>query len=291
MGKIEKHELKKGYALTSAGQVHYRCIGEGDPIVLLPPSGRSCMVYGDLMRALSEQHFVIGLDPPGCGQSVAPPAGATIEAMGGWLAEAIGNLDLRNVNLFGLHSGNKLATALAANSSGIVRKLVLAGLSHSLIPDPVLRRKLFLKYVPSLTTAPGTPDQSKALREWMAKYAEINALWLDTSVLNEPLSTEASMHRLETIVDYMQALAWKSDLLKATLAYPFEKDLARLTMPTLILEIVTPEEERLLGHQGPMMRTIIEDFHWVALSEPDMKRPTFTHRAFDIRDAMTEFLR
>jgi pimeloyl-ACP methyl ester carboxylesterase len=278
----------KGYALTTIGQVHYCRMGQGDPVVLLPPSGRSCMVYTDLMQALSEHYLVVGIDPPGCGGSDRLPLGATIENMGMWLAEALRDLSLSRVNVFGLHSGNKLATALALTSSVSVRKLVIAGLSHSLVADPVLRRELFLKYVP-LLAAGAAAGQVNQLKAWMAKYSEISALWFDQSALAEMTSGEASTRRLETLIDHMQGLASKLGLYEAILAYGFEKNLALLTMPTLALEVITPEEERLIGNQGPQLRPIIKDFRWVALKEPNMTRHTFAHRASDIAKALVDF--
>lgn len=264
-------------------------MGEGDPVVLLPPSGQSSIVHADLMRYLSQRYLVVGLDPPGWGRSDPLPAGATIKDIGTWLAQALESLGLQGVNLYGLHTGNKLATALAVSAKVSVRKLAIAGLSHSLIPDPKRRRQLFLEHVPSLAAGRVSNNHANTLKTWMAWYSEMTSLWFDDAVLAQMTSVEASNHRLEVLIDHMQGLSAKAPLYAANLAYEFEHDLASLRVPTLILEVVTPGEEKLIGRQGPKLQEIIKDSSWVALDEPDIKRPTFQHRANDIGRVLMDF--
>jgi pimeloyl-ACP methyl ester carboxylesterase len=282
--------MLKAYAHTAIGDLHYCRVGEGDPIVLLPPSGRSCMIYANLMQALAEEYLVIGLDPPGCGRSDRLPSGATIRDIAVSLDEALEDLRLLRANVFGLHNGNKLATALAIHSASRVRKLVIAGLSHSLIPDPVLRHKSIEKYIAgSLAISDATKDQAGILKAWIAQYSEVSSLWFDDAAMANMTSVEASSDRLEVLIDHMQGMASKPHLFKANLAYEFEKDLPLLAVPTLVLEIVTPEEDELLGRQGSKLQAIIQDCQWITLDEPELSRHEFEHRAGDIAPILQQF--
>ena len=278
---------QRGFVRTALADWHYRRLGTGAAIVLLPPGGRSCAVYAELMQALSQKYCVIGLDPPGCGCSDRLPTGSTMEDIARSLNEALDHLGAVSVCVFGLHSGNKLATALATIAAGRVRKLAIAGLSHSLIPDPALRHELLLRHVPEMS--PEASRDRVELRAWIAKYAEVTSLWFNQAAIAKLNSLEASADRLEVLIDHMQCMGSKVRLYEANLMYGFEKDLASVTVPTLILEIVTPEEEKLIGRQGPYLQPILRDSRWVALEEPDLLRHTFEHRAPEIGDILLDF--
>jgi pimeloyl-ACP methyl ester carboxylesterase len=279
---------QRGFVRTALGDLHYRRIGSGDPIVLLPPGGRSCAVYAELMQTLSRKYCAIGLDPPGCGCSDRLPAGSTMEDMARSLNEALHQLRAAGACVFGMHSGNKLATALATIPEAGVRKLSIAGLSHSLVPDPVVRHEFVRRHVPEMS--PEALRDRVELRAWIAKYSEVTSLWFNQAALAKLNAVEASIGRLEVLIDHIQCMGSKLRLYEANLNYAFEKDLASVRVPTLILEMVTPEEEKLIGRQGPCLQAILPDSRWVALEEADLLRHTFEHRALEIGDILLDFL-
>jgi hypothetical protein len=63
-----------------------------------------------------------------------------------------------------------------------------------------------------------------------------------------------------------------------------------LTMPTLFLEIITPDEEEHVGPQGPKLQQIVKISSWQVLREPDIRRHTLEHRAIDIGNAISAFV-
>jgi pimeloyl-ACP methyl ester carboxylesterase len=282
--------LDRGYVRTSIGEIHYRSGGQGRPIVLLPPTGRSSLVYTDLMEHLSTGYHVVGLDPPGIGPSAALPSAASVKDISRWLGEALVALHLSDITLYGLHGGNKLATALAISGIVQVKQLVIAGLSHSIVPDPLLRRRLFMAHGYEELSDATRKDKANILKEWIRKYAELSSLWLDKAVLETITSSEAEGKRLATLIDHLQGQASKADFISATLTYAFEDDLKLLTIPTLFLEIITPGEEEHVGPQGPKLQQIVKTSSWQVLHEPDISRHTLEHRAIDIGNAISTFV-
>ncbi|MBN8658688.1 MAG: hypothetical protein J0M11_23325, partial [Anaerolineae bacterium] len=72
--------IRKGYAETSEGQVHYREVkhASGTPLVLLHQTASSGMMYEPLMTLLKDDFHTIALDNPGFGASFQPPSGFSI---------------------------------------------------------------------------------------------------------------------------------------------------------------------------------------------------------------------
>lgn len=282
--------LDRGYARTSIGEIHYRSGGQGSPIVLLPPTGRSSLVYVELMEHLSKRYRVVGLDPPGSGPSAALPSAASVKDMARWLGEALAALRLGDITLYGLHGGNKLATALASSGIVPVKKLVIAGMSHSIVPDPLSRRRFFMAHGYEELSEVTPEGEARILKRWIGKYAELSSLWLDKAALEQMTSSEAERRRLATLIDHLQGQASKADLMNAALTYAFEKDLESLAIPTLFLEIITPDEEKHVGPQGPALQKIVKTSSWQVLHEPDISRHTLEHRAIDIANAISTFV-
>lgn len=122
---------RRGYVDGVFGQIHYRISKPEDaakapPLYCLHQSPKSSLEFEKFMVAASKDRTVVAPDYPGYGMSDAPPeeAQATIpayaEAM--WtVADALGH-DL--IDLFGNHTGAKVATEMTVN-----RPLSVGGIS------------------------------------------------------------------------------------------------------------------------------------------------------------------
>jgi len=114
------------------GQVHIR-ISEAEspnehlPLVLLHQSPKSGREFLKLMIALSKTRTVIAIDNPGHGESDVPAAidDATIENYAKSVWSVLDTLGYEKVDLFGNHTGSKVACEIACQNSERVRTIIM----------------------------------------------------------------------------------------------------------------------------------------------------------------------
>ncbi len=118
--------MRRGYADTDVGQIHYREQGEGDPVVMLHHTASSSITFHRVLPLLAKRFRAIAVDTPGFGASDGPgeiPGGMDFYA--GALAGLLDDLGLERVRLVGLRTGASVALELAATQPERVEKLVL----------------------------------------------------------------------------------------------------------------------------------------------------------------------
>ncbi len=145
-------DIKKSYADTTGGQIHYRYLaGRGTPIVFLHQTASSSATYEKVMARLEGLGPLYALDTPGFGASFNPAGMPDFSHYVGWLAEAIRSIGLRRrYHLVGHHTGGFLATEIAARHPDRVASLGLIG-TGPLTPE---EREAFRHRLP----APVAPD-------------------------------------------------------------------------------------------------------------------------------------
>lgn len=119
--------IRKGYADTEAGQLHYREAGEGPALVLLhwtPSSGR---MFEAAMADLAGTHRVIALDLMGYGRSDRRPGDWLVGDFAGNVLEGLSALAVERCALYGGHMGAAIALEVAAQAPRRVEKLILDG--------------------------------------------------------------------------------------------------------------------------------------------------------------------
>jgi pimeloyl-ACP methyl ester carboxylesterase len=127
--------IKKAYAETSGGQVHYRYLaGLGTPIVFLHQTASSSAMYLKLMTRLEGIGPLYALDTPGFGGSFEPEGMPPLTQYVDWLAEAIRTIGLRRFHLLGHHTGAFIACELAARQPERIASLAMIG-AGPLTPD------------------------------------------------------------------------------------------------------------------------------------------------------------
>jgi pimeloyl-ACP methyl ester carboxylesterase len=117
--------IRRGFAATPGGEIHYAEAGRGDPVLLLHQTPRSWAEFRDVLPLLGRERRAIAIDTLGFGDSSAPPED-TIEA---YAAGAIGFLDalgIERASVVGHHTGGAIAVEIAAARPERVDRLVLS---------------------------------------------------------------------------------------------------------------------------------------------------------------------
>ena len=71
--------IRRSYADTPEGQIHYAEAGQGKPVLLLHQTPRSWDEYRDVLPILGRKYRVIAMDTIGFGDSYRLKGEATIE--------------------------------------------------------------------------------------------------------------------------------------------------------------------------------------------------------------------
>ncbi len=111
--------MKKYFAAIAGGQIHYRRVGQGPAVLLLPPLPRTAQAQGALISRLAAHFTVIAVDPPGYGLSDPLPQddrglAPFIEP----LEQLLDAFGLPRVAVVGEGAGAQLALAFAAARPG-----------------------------------------------------------------------------------------------------------------------------------------------------------------------------
>lgn len=128
-------------ARTAEGDVGYREVGQGSPILLIMGYGGSMDDWSPaFVDLLAAHHTVVVFDNAGVGQTSAVPSALTVPAMADQTGALISALRLHRPTILGWSMGGMIAQALAVRHPGQVGRLVLAatqaGTGHSLPIPP-----------------------------------------------------------------------------------------------------------------------------------------------------------
>jgi len=121
--------VRRGYVDGRYGQQHYRIAqpvaATGRvPLVLFHQSPSSGRVFEGLLAILGKGRLVIAPDTPGFGDSDPPPAPPAIADYAAAMGDFLDAMGLDQVDLFGDHTGAKIAGELAQQRPKQVRRLV-----------------------------------------------------------------------------------------------------------------------------------------------------------------------
>jgi pimeloyl-ACP methyl ester carboxylesterase len=163
---------------------------------------------------LAPEHPAVIVDIPGFGVSASPPQGATMPDVAAAVAACLEALALPPAHLWGIHTGGKVAAALAVGHPAKALSLIVAGKTHSLVADHAARNAA------------------------MKAQLESNA-------------PDAQLMKLEgKYVDDREGPAGGARIYEANFAFDFAAALARVEARTLVLEITSADEDAKLGRHG-----------------------------------------
>ena len=109
-------------------EIYYEEQGQGDPLLLAPPSWWPCDTFKvGVAPALSRRYRTIIFDPRGTGYSSKPDHGYTIDQFAKDSLALLRHLGIRRCHAVGFALGGQIVQALAIEQPAIVASLTLAG--------------------------------------------------------------------------------------------------------------------------------------------------------------------
>ena len=169
-------------AHTALGDVGYREVGEGSPIVLITGYLASMDNWApSFLDALAAHHRVVVFDNAGVGESAPLPGTPTVSGMADQTSALISTLRLRRPAVLGWSLGGMIAQALAVRRPDQVGRLVLAatqaGTGRSL-PVPAAAAAAVNSPNPLVVLSVLFPaDQSAAAQTYLAGILEYPGLY------------------------------------------------------------------------------------------------------------------
>jgi pimeloyl-ACP methyl ester carboxylesterase len=208
--------IRKGYADTPDGQIHFRQLKtvDGVPLVLLHQTASSGMMFERIMTLLSDSFHTLALDTPGFGASFQPPSGFSIRYISDSLYAALRQLGVESGYLFGHHTGAAIAVQMAFDHPNFVKKMVLSG-------PPLLNEAQVNGLKASLKPFALAEDGSHLTQVWERIRKRDSALPLET-VHREVLLTQSAREAAQ--VAY-----------QAVFEQPFQVQLEALEIPILVM--------------------------------------------------------
>jgi pimeloyl-ACP methyl ester carboxylesterase len=284
-----KVTMCRSYVDTRIGQLHVTQAGSGPQIVLLPAASQSHNAMRRLMACLGTSFEVIALDTAGSGYSDPLPADVTFALLADAVVDAIRALSLDIPCLYGIHTGNKIAASVAARYPDDISALVFCGQTHSLIVDKGKRTDHMRRVSANRFQSAETPTST--LRGRLAFWRELETIWWrdDLAAAAAP-STERIEDTKLAIADLLLSVDSLPRLYLANFAYDLEAELRRITLPTLVIEIATPHEDRTIGRQGEALMQVVDNAELVTFEELDGLGLTLENRAEAVATAIKAFL-
>ena len=286
---VNNTSLLPNYANTPRGLIHYAQAGAGAPLLLLHATPGSYRAFRQLAPLLAPHLRTIAPDTPGYGNSHALQGEVSIEAMACCMVDLLNALKLPRAHVLGLHTGNKIAAAMAAHWPDRVDRVVLAGHTHSLIVDKASRdsaiHHLVDHYFPGFSVS---ADGAHRVRNWLMAQAHVQSLWwppqllTGTDVADDDVAITEAM-----VIDHL--LGWRSiaATYEAVFAFDLEAALRKISAPTLVLEL-RPADEAHLTAQAPVICDLIGGARSALLEGCDAS--VFRRRPERVADAVLPFL-
>lgn len=119
-------ELRRGYADSLLGQLHFCEIGTGIPLLLLHQTPRSMDEFAEVMPLLASDFRVVAMDMIGFGLSPTVTAEHSVELMADGAYALLDALEIDVFALLGHHTGGVVALEMAARHPSRISHLCLS---------------------------------------------------------------------------------------------------------------------------------------------------------------------
>ena len=281
--------MKRGYADTPEGQLHYYTHGRGEPLLMLHEVPRSARSFAPIMRLLGSRFRCLAVDTLGFGNSDPLPAKARMEDLARNMIHFLDAQGIERAHLLGFHTGNKIAAAMAADYPHRVGKAVLVGMTHSLVVSRKDRDAAIMGIVRKYMTAyHESPDGAHLVRTWAADYGSLAGIWWDPKVMTARKVTDAALRRQELrMIEMIECRRSIKQIYAMNFGFDMTAKLRRVKLPALVIECRVPEEAH-LGAQGPKMLKLLKRGELVTLKDAGFDATDA--RAADIARAASRFL-
>lgn len=192
------------YAELSDVRCYYELLGSGDPLLLIPGLGTTCLSWDCTAAKLSESFSLILADNRGVGRSVAKRTPQSLDNLAVDWVELLDYLQLERAHVLGISLGGIIAQKLAVDHPGRVDRLVLISTTHRFRPylmeiakllGQALRHfptEVYLRTVELLSSGPQYLDAH--IEEIDRKIASAREAGASRSALARQLRCLASCH-------------------------------------------------------------------------------------------------
>jgi pimeloyl-ACP methyl ester carboxylesterase len=176
------------------------------------------------------------------------------------------DLGIPKAHIFGLHTGNKIGTEMAAGWPSHVAGLILCGNTHSIMADhEELNAALGAVVASSIRRYAPEPNGAHLLKQWAADFSRLSTLWWATgSIDGEELTAELFARRKEQALDLLQQRDIH-EVYRAIFAFDLGARMRDIQAPTLIIEVETPSEEH-LERQGKKLVKLVPNSRLATVS-------------------------
>ena len=123
---MKKITVKRGFAKTPEGHIHYTMTGQGKPVLLLHQTPRSWDEYRDVLPIIGKKYWAIAMDTIGFGDSYKPEKKGSIEQYAQGVIRFLDAMSIDRTSIVGHHSGGVIAVDVAASYPERIDKLVLS---------------------------------------------------------------------------------------------------------------------------------------------------------------------
>jgi pimeloyl-ACP methyl ester carboxylesterase len=230
-------KVTRGFADTSVGQVHYRTARPQGavstrPLMMFHGSPSSSTSLSRLVACLGERRTVVAFDTMGQGDSCPPPsADVTFEDYARFYAEALTSLGLEfnRVDLFGTHTGARIAAELAIAYPARTGKLILDGMRRG-------TSEFWQEYAASLDLSRDIDEDGTQFHKAWSKLRDSffffpsyrrDAAHFRGTRLPDPIE----LH--EYALEVFKGIAWSHVPYRLAVLYPSEQRLPLIGRPTL----------------------------------------------------------
>ena len=160
------NDLRRAYADTRHGQMHYVEAGNGPAVLLLHQTPRSWDEYREVIPLLADRFRVIAPDTLGFGSSQVPQQEWSVEMFADGVQDLIDGLELVSASLVGHHTGGVIGMEVAARQPRRTRRLVLSG-----VPYVDAARRALVDVREPIDGVPISDDGSHFLALWERRAA------------------------------------------------------------------------------------------------------------------------
>jgi pimeloyl-ACP methyl ester carboxylesterase len=281
--------MKRAYASTPEGQIHYIAHGRGEPLLLLHATPRSAASFVPLMRLLGSKFQCFATDTLGFGNSDPLPSKAKMEDLARSMVHFLDAQGIKRAHMLGFHHGNKIAAAIAASFPDRIGKVVLIGMTHSLVVARKDRNAAIMAIVSKyMTTYRESPDGAHLLRGWAADYHSLAGIWWNAAIMTGRRITESALRVQESrMIEMIQCRRSIKQGYAMNLGFDLAAALRRIKVPAQVIECCMPDEAH-LGAQGPKMVKLLKQGELVTLKGAGFDATEA--RAADIARAASRFL-
>lgn len=209
-------KLRRGYVDGPTGQIHYRVLGEGIPLVLSHQSPSSSNMFHKVYPLLAKSGFMaIGVDTPGFGNSDVPDPRPSVKDYASAFAPVLDHFGLSSANFLGHHTGAANVAEFAHQNPKRVDKLILNG-------PPVFNAEERADKIDKPGPVPYEADGGHLKKRWDGRVAATDG-WTDVEAMHNNV--------LQTL--WAGETFWYGH--KAAYEYDITEAFMGLKMPTLIL--------------------------------------------------------